>query len=457
MKLAIINQHASTGGWRYLYLLVEQIIKIKPEYDITIFTTNLTSKEDVNCLKTLNVNIKILDELSSKYFDNLDQPLDFGFIEKKLVNVKLINKYCNKIRRHYYKKKRRKARDIFNANDVKNNPLKDFDCIFYTWPYDIDFILTNKPVFFIPHDFIFSHFFGFHSGHIYNKDWYSKQKKQLQKLVDYGAKPIVSSDYIKDEYNRLYPKSEKKPSVVYLSSFNNYELLSQDKIKKVLDKFKIKNDYILYANNWALHKNMQSVIGAYYQVKQKYPNIKLIITGYGTDGLRCKCNTPYYLDHIEENDDYDVLSLGLLKNDDFSAVLQGAKMVINSSLCEAGSGSALDAWHCKIPVTFSNIPSFMQQLEFLGTKASVFDPRNSDSIAESILYILDNPEKVKEDVEISYKAIKQYNWEHVAKQYIDIFEQNMPSKDYQKVVKLYPNANRDELICYEELGRKNND
>jgi glycosyltransferase involved in cell wall biosynthesis len=278
-------------------------------------------------------------------------------------------------------------------------------------------------------------------------------RRELAAFVDYGAKPIVSSPYIESEFNRVFPEAEKKPSVVYLSSFNDYEPLSKSEIDTVLVRYNIRNDYILYANNWALHKNMQPVLGAYYQVKQKYPDIKLVISGYGPpEQIICKCNSPYYLDHIEEYDDeYDVISLGLLSDEDFSAVLQGAKLIVNSSLCEAGSGSALDAWNCKIPVAFSSIPSFMQQLEFLGTKAEVFDPRNSDSIAKAILTILDNPDKVKDDAEISYKAMKKYGWDKVAQSYIDIFEQNMPSGEYQKLTELYPSASKDDLICYEEL------
>ena len=171
-----------------------------------------------------------------------------------------------------------------------------------------------------------------------------------------------------------------------------------------------------------LHKNMQPVLGAYFYVKQKYPDIKLIITGFGTENIICRCNSPYYLDHINETEPYDVKSLGLLDDDDFSAVLQGAEMVVNSSLCEAGAGAALDAWIMGVPMVMSEIPSFKEQIEFLGTKAELFDPRNSHDIARAIMKVLGDPKAAKENAEISQKAMEKYTWKDVAQQYIGIFE-----------------------------------
>lgn len=446
MKLAIVNQHASTGGWRYLSLLCKNIKLLRPDYDITIY------------IDVINGSEHIIEQLKNDglKFQNIARKVRIikPFVKKQKFKNKFLNKWANSIRKRLYKL--HKDRYIDSIQNFLSE-LNNFDAVFYAWPYDIDiFAQLNIPLFFIPHDFIFTHFFGFHSGHVYTREWWQRQYQQLKGFVDKGGQPIVSSPYIADEYNRVYPESVKKPQVVYLSSFNDYPILEQDQIKKVLDKFNIKDDYILYANNWALHKNMQEVIGAFYLVKQKYPHIKLIITGYGTDNIICQCNSPYYLDHVREDEKYDVKSLGLLNEDDFSAILQGAKMCINSSLCEAGSGSSLDAWNVKIPVVISDIPPFRQQVEFLGTKAEFFNPRNSTDMAEAILRILDNPQKAKHDVEMSYQSIKKYTWKTIAEQYVNIFEKNLPDKKILQIKRMFPNANTDELICYLKIIEEKN-
>jgi glycosyltransferase involved in cell wall biosynthesis len=168
-------------------------------------------------------------------------------------------------------------------------------------------------------------------------------------------------------------------------------------------------------------------LGAYYCVKQRYPNVKLIITGFGTENIRGISNSPYYIDWLQENGDtqYDVESLGLLEDDDFYTLMQGAKMVINASLCEAGNGSGLDAWKIGTPVVMSNIPAFQNQLDFLGVKAELFDPRNATDIARAILHLLDNPDIAQQNVEISKQAMARYTWEDVANQYLTIFEKGL--------------------------------
>ena len=63
-----------------------------------------------------------------------------------------------------------------------------------------------------------------------------------------------------------------------------------------------------------------------------------------------------------------------------------------------------------------------QQLKFLGTKAKVFDPRNSKDIARKIIDILDNYEEAKKETEISKEEINKYTLKDFGQKYIDIFK-----------------------------------
>lgn len=395
MKLAVVAQHCSTGGWRYVELLSKELIR--KGVNLTVFVSSKNIENHSGIQNIINTGARVEDL----------------YQEGKKVTVK---KIYRKLKNIIYKKSKKSKNECYL--DVH---LKDYDVVFYAWPYDIEPPEIDRPLFFIPHDFIFTHFFGFHSGHLYTREWWMRQKQQIDRFAKKG-KAIVSSPYVKEEFIRTCPERKSDPDVVFLSSFNDYKKLSHKQINETLSKLNINDEYILYANNWALHKNMQPVLGAYFYVKQKYPNIKLIITGYGTDNIYCQCNSPYYLDHIAETEPYDVKSLGLLNDADFSAVLQGAKMIVNASLCEAGSGSSLDAWELGIPVAMSEIDPFKQQLKYLKTFAELFDPRNSNDIARAILKILDHPEASKEKAEKSKEALSKYTWADVAEQYLNIFK-----------------------------------
>ncbi|GHS94061.1 hypothetical protein FACS1894139_15910 [Planctomycetales bacterium] len=145
------------------------------------------------------------------------------------------------------------------------------------------------------------------------------------------------------------------------------------------------------------------------------------MTGIVADKVYAKVMSPHYADHTG-GDDWDIMSTGILSSEDFNAVLRGAKVVVNASRCEAGSGSGLDAWKVGVSVAMSNLPSFMQQMEFLKTKASLFDPMDAKDIARAVLEILDNPILAQKDAAESKAAMLKYTWDDVARQYMEIFK-----------------------------------
>ncbi len=386
MKIAVIYPALSTGGFRYLYNLLIGMKQVSASTVINVFC------------KIENNDNSILE------IDKLKQ----NGISFTAVNDNQINGEDN----------------LFIRN------LEDYDVIFYSWPYGIKCSNIDRPIFFIPHDFIYTHSFGLDGVGLYDKNMYNDNLYYHNSFIFNNAIPIVSSNYIKNEFNRVFPNSLYKPSVVYLSTLNDYTKKSNNDLKEFLKNKDINYDYVLFASNNMPHKNLGNLLGAWYYVKQKYPNLKLIISGYGNNNIIGKINTPYYMDHTDpDSKDFDVKSFGLLSNEEFSMLMQGAKIVVNSSLCEAGNGSGLDAWQLGVPVAMSNIEPFMDQMKYIGVKAEIFDPRNSSDIARAILYLLDNPKIAEKNVKDSLAAMNKYTWKDVGKQYLDIFKKYL--KDYK--------------------------
>jgi glycosyltransferase involved in cell wall biosynthesis len=287
-------------------------------------------------------------------------------------------------------------------------------------------IASSLPVFFVPHDYIISHFFGMGiHNQIWGRDWYKNYKQNLSPFFEHGH-AIVSSNFVKMDFLSHFPNADI--NVVYLSALNNYTIIPKDKIIKTVKKYDINTNYIVWASNGMLHKNLNQMLGAYYYVKQKYNDLKLIITGHGTGEIRLRSTSHYYADQLINEDEWDIAGFGEFSENDFSCIIQGAKAVVNTSLYEAGNGSGLDAWSLGVPVAQSDIPSFNEQLDYLGVKAEVFDPKNDQSIADAILRILDNPKHSTENTLISKKAIDNYTWDHIAIQYYNIFLNGIKKK-----------------------------
>lgn len=401
MKIAVIHDSGSVGGWRWIYSVFGAIKKFYPETFITIFyqenpalPLNLLQE-----IQTIGIHTKKLSNYSNY------------FVRKKYLGIKCFDNLINHIRKN---NRKTKFIDIINKN---------FDIVFNSWPYSCEPIKFNIPSFFIPHDFIFTHFFGLHVGNIYNYEWYKNTKEHLQKYLNYGYTPVVTSQFIKQEFLRTFPNYEGNIHQIMIVLSNNTQQLTEADCNNILKKFNIKDDYILYPTNSMHHKNMEEVLTAYYYVKQKYPNIKMIVIGYETQGIQVKMNSPYYADHVDNNEDYDIKSLGLVSDKELNALFLKSKLVVNASLCEAACGSGADAWYIGIPTAISDIPCYKEQVETYGVKTEFFNPKNSEDIGNAILRILDNPETAKENAENSYKSIRTiYTEKLMAKKFITIFE-----------------------------------
>ena len=85
----------------------------------------------------------------------------------------------------------------------------------------------------------------------------------------------------------------------------------------------------------------------------------------------------------------------------------------------------MDAWKLGVPVAMSDIPAFKNQIDNIGVKAELFDPKNSKDIARAVIYLLENPDIANENVKISQEKINNYSWERVAEQYINIFKKHL--------------------------------
>ena len=407
MKLAMVCQVASAGGWNYLYLLVSSLKKCQPDWEITVFykpDSTMALFDYMKKLQRSGVTMKAIPL-------GVNLPHEHGIIKKF---IRVIKKAFIKIRNIMG---RSRFISMLNDNDV----------IFYAWPYGIEpYDGLKKPMFFIPHDFIYTHWFGFHCGNWYDKNYFNSVYQAHRKFADMGE-PIVSTPYIANEFKNTFPDSGRVPHVVYLTRFNEFEKIPDAELKQKLKKMGIDFPYLLWPSNCMYHKNIAPLLGAFYEIKQKYPNIKLILTGHNTKNAPVKCRSPLYCDHLKPGEtDWDILGMGELSPDDFSVVLQGATAVINTSLCEAGAGSGLDAWSMGIPMIMSDIEPFRQQVEFLKTHAEFFDPRNSHDMADAILRVLDNPDDARKNAKESEKSIAKYTWDDVARQYAKIF---MESKD----------------------------
>ncbi len=441
MKIAIVNQYSSAGGGaRFIRALGKALANRYPEDEIGFFTDALNlNRDSFEDLFRTNKNVSVY---SLNRIDGQSQVKD---IKKKDVNKVGFKRWAKdrlkKIRfivllYNFIKFKILKVEDkwyLFSFEEETIKKLEEFDVIYLSWPYFLEPYKFNKPVVGTFHDFNYKHSFG-----NFAPELLSVVERQTPQWLDISNNAIVSTKFIGNEIKCFYPAFSYKTKVVYVTTFS---LTKRDAIsfKTIKKKFGLPDIYILSPSNTSKHKNLISVLKALGILKHKGVDIKLVLTGFGTEnlallkpGLKINEKTfseKIFADYQKVIDKYnikvgqDIFPLGYISDKDVDSIIDNASLVVSSSLYEAGSGPGVDSWNAETPVAFSNIAPFLEQLDFLGTKAWTFDPKDPEDIAKTIKEAIDSPEKSKQMAKESKEAIDKYTWDNVAEGYHKVFEE----------------------------------
>ena len=408
MDIGIVCQKASTGGWRYALMLACALKRQSSRSRVTVHCrARRLPPGGLATLQSAGVEVARLPRPPMPCSPWPIKP-------KRFVGLKAVDKGFNVLRQRW-KEATREHRSHSLARSLAHH-----DVVHFAWPYDLDPPPLTVPMSFIPHDFIYTHEFGV--ANYQQRAWLATRHAHERWLA--SATPIVSSDFIAGELRRTFPNYQGSVDVVYLSSLNPMPEtgIAPAVVEEVRRRFELPARFMLCPNNVMPHKNLASAIAALWHVRQAGDDVKLIVCGVETEGIRATVASPLYADRTDSQTDWDMRGLGLVSDADVLALMRAAALVINPSLCEAGSGSGLDAWGCGCPVALSDIPAFRDQVRFLGTRAEFFDPHDPRDIARTVCRMLADSERLARDAEESRAAIARYGWNEVATRYHAVFE-----------------------------------
>lgn len=299
---------------------------------------------------------------------------------------------------------------------------KGYDAVFFTNAHATEFIRVKPPSFATFHDMLWKYQFGmplFPSDHISRLDNHMKQWLEKTRV-------IVSTPFVKSEILRFFKIRESDIEVVYLPNFAQKPKSSREKDGETLRSLGIDRKYVLYPSHLMPHKNHQNLFCAFSKLMQSEEfagRYMLVLTGSGTDHF--KYGKAIHLGlRVADESDFDILGLGYISNAAVDVVIRNASLVISTSLYEAGSGPALDAWINEVPVTISNIESHKDQLRFFGIDCLLFDPTDANDIRDKIAYALTHLDELKRQSVSASTKFEEYNWEVVGRRYLEIFKNN---------------------------------
>src|SRR3990167_572866 len=227
---------------------------------------------------------------------------------------------------------------------------------------------------------------------------------------------IAVSNSTKMDIVRHYKFASGKVSVIYhgydKTRFN--PSIDPKDVRRVLNKYSIVNDYVLYLSTLKPSKNVEGILTAWKAIKSVFRSISLVIAG--------KKGWLYQsiFDKAQKLGLKDVIFTDFVPEKDKAPLISGARLFVLPSFWEGFGLDALNAMACGVPVVISNVGSLP---EVVGEAGVLVDPYDIESIASGIKKVLSMPEmEYNTLVARGLKQAQKFSWEKTARQTLEVLE-----------------------------------
>lgn len=253
------------------------------------------------------------------------------------------------------------------------------------------------------------------------------KKRDLWQLTigtKYGAKNssqiITISESSKKDIVDSYRVGNSKVIVSYPGYDKElfYPRNDRKQVVKILDKYKITSDYVIYIGTIQPRKNLERLIEAFKEIE----NLKLVIvgktTGQGRQGWMFEqiLNKPKELGISNK-----VIFTGFAPTEDIPYLLTGAKAYVLPSLWEGFGIPVVEAMACGTPVIVSRVSSLPEVVEDAGLQ---IDPYSILDIKNAILKIVKDRELAQALSKKGLVRARQFSWDKMAEKVLEVLEKS---------------------------------
>ncbi len=234
----------------------------------------------------------------------------------------------------------------------------------------------------------------------------------------YVSKAVIAiSNSTKEDIVRHYPFASKKTYVTLLAYDKKkfHTRINPNDVRRVLHKYSIVNDYVLYLSTLKPSKNVVGLLTVLSEVKKGFPDTKLVIAGkkgWLYDSIFAKVK--------ELGLTKDVIFTDYVPEEDKPGLIKGAKLFVLPSFWEGFGLDVLNAMASGVPVVVSNVASLP---EVVGSAGILIDPHNINSIEGGIKKVLSMTQaQYNTLVEEGIRQARKFSWEKTARETLQILE-----------------------------------
>jgi glycosyltransferase involved in cell wall biosynthesis len=240
-------------------------------------------------------------------------------------------------------------------------------------------------------------------------------KLLLPRTLKTADKIITDSNSTKNDLINYFNIPEEKIRVILLAADEKFKPLSNKEIKEAKQKYSLNFPFILYVGTLEPRKNIPSLIKAFYKLKKKNLQYKLVIAG--KRGWKYK----EIFETIDKlNLQNDVVFTGYVSDEDLPALYNAADLFVYPSIYEGFGLPPLEAMACGTPAITSNTSSLP---EVVGDAGIMVDPPDVDGLADAMYEVLTKEGLRANMIKKGLERAKTFSWEKCARETLEVYEE----------------------------------
>lgn len=234
------------------------------------------------------------------------------------------------------------------------------------------------------------------------------------------AKKIIAvSKFTKQDLLQQFKVAENKVEVIYegvatLEHAVDQTFTAKLNPEEVLSDYCILEPYLLYVGNAYPHKNLESLVRVFLELRQIHPDLKLVLVGR-EDYFYARLKK-FVCDLTHESE--SIIFPGYVPDRDLQTLFSHAAAYVFPSKYEGFGLPPLEAMTRDCPVVSSNATCLP---EILGEAAIYFDPYDDSSMKKAIDSLLSDDALRARLISAGHKQISLYDWSKAATETLAIY------------------------------------
>ncbi|OUR96657.1 hypothetical protein A9Q84_09950 [Halobacteriovorax marinus] len=363
--------HNHRGLGNYSRTLIKSLDKFFPEHQYQLYSPKVKDEEFIKWSESLSPSCKTIS------------PQDY--LSKKFPSV---------------------WRSLLLNNELKKNELDVYHGLSHELPPGIASENFLKVV--TIHDLLFLQFPE-------NFSWIDRQTyfKKFSYSVKSADIVVAICEQTKRDIIEYLKVPEEKIHVVYQScSENFYELIDEQNLDLVKEKYSLENPFVFHVASMEPNKNTLGIVKAFKKISKEI-DVNLVLVGRGKD------YKDKVINYIKENGlEERVKILDNILTSELPALYQLAELFVFPSFYEGFGIPIIEALFSRTPVITSKGSCFP---ESGGPGSRYIDPHNLDELADAMKEILLSESLKKQMAQEGHEFVQKFHWKNTSKDLMDLY------------------------------------